>query len=94
MAAQGCQGPGGKGGIRPSLLLGTALGTEPQVPLLLDPPHRPTEARPSDLGSATPPRPRLHPFWELEGRPGLPLGSGLHWPMRLAVAVSGVQTRV
>lgn len=51
-AAQGRQGPGGEGGIGPSLL----LGTEPQVPPLLDPPHI-APRKPGPQTWALPPNP-------------------------------------
>lgn len=87
--------PGARAGSDPVSCSALPWAPNPRCPhFWTPPPHRPTEARPADLGSATQPRPRLRPFWELEGRPGLPLGPGLHWPMQLAVAVSSVQARV
>lgn len=65
----------GRGGVRPSLLLGTPRALNPRCPGFPEPPGHPREARPTDLG------PRLRPFWELGGQ--CPLASDPACPWNL-----------
>lgn len=77
--------PGGRGEVRPSLLLGITLGTEPQMPLALGAPRSPHGGQAAGLGSAATSGPRSTPSGNREDGPPVSSDPACPWnPASLA----------